>query len=795
MTRHLYKKKTSTPVVADSASTLPTDHPIAVYYRQSSEAQIGNVSTSIQTVDMIAYLKQRGWADDQIIMLDMDGGYSGTTKIDERPGMRQLFDLITEGKIKAVACQDEDRLFRDVTQIQVNIFIEACRAAGVLVLTPSMVYDFAHEQMGVFHARQFRFKSEMSAEYITSYIRGRLHRAKRRLMMEGRWAGGSVPIGYLVDDRKTLPDGSSNPNWRRYVPYEPHAEIVREYFRLFLEFAGNSHRTALHILENGPYYPDPNTVVVPQGMRFVPPRPMRNYGKGISPGDTGLNGVLTNVAYLGHWTVNDEIVHWNLHPAIVPEKVFMRAFNYLSSVSFDGTPNPHYRPFAPAHRPSKDVKRPVERPVFAGMVFSEYNGELRKAGTGYVQSMKQYGYFVLRPHPYDDMIWGKKADYFDEAVVELLKQKLLATFDPDVWQQQLQQFTQDFEKDIASKRKQLTTLETTMNNLLLSLDTLTNPEVIKRVEARYAEAEAEHRRLNQAIATTTQHLAQYENLNELKEVSDAALNRWETLNRDERRVIAHSFIDRILVTLVEKSVLKLEVHWRDQTSDEMLLAKKGTTFLCWLPDETKDLLDLVERGASQLEICKHFPTRRWNEIRNKLYALGLNANVVTSVRPINDVETYEMYLKRTNGGRKPYQAGVGDGWPKRDVAELLRLVDSGASQLDLVAAFPYRNWGRIRAKITELRGAETVVPGAPGPGIKAEVKRHENHQMYLERKAREAGQEEIKGNDEPCENALASTGSETGRSMRPTKPAPKRWKCCASRSRIKSSRSAVPKAA
>ena len=147
---------------------LPLHLPIAIYYRQSTEAQIGNISTTIQTVDMVQYLKNYGWDEDKIIMIDMDAGVSGTTKIDEREGMRTLFELITNNKIGAVACQDEDRLFRDVTQIQVNMFIEACKAHNVLVITPSMIYNFSHPHSGVFHARQFRFKSEMAAEYINS---------------------------------------------------------------------------------------------------------------------------------------------------------------------------------------------------------------------------------------------------------------------------------------------------------------------------------------------------------------------------------------------------------------------------------------------------------------------------------------------------------------------------------------------------------------------------------------------------------------------------------------------------
>ena len=141
---------------SDSVTGLPTDRPVAVYYRQSTSAQVGNISTAIQTIDMVTYLQGRGWAEDNIILVDMDAGISGAKKIDERPGMRLLFDLITQSKVSAVACQDEDRLFRDITQIQVNIFIEACRKEHVLVITPSITYDFADDLTGQFHARQFR---------------------------------------------------------------------------------------------------------------------------------------------------------------------------------------------------------------------------------------------------------------------------------------------------------------------------------------------------------------------------------------------------------------------------------------------------------------------------------------------------------------------------------------------------------------------------------------------------------------------------------------------------------------
>jgi hypothetical protein len=69
---------------------LPLGRPVAVYYRQFSEGQIGNISTTLQTVDMVEHLQWQGWQRDQILMIDMGAGISGTKKIVERPGMSYL---------------------------------------------------------------------------------------------------------------------------------------------------------------------------------------------------------------------------------------------------------------------------------------------------------------------------------------------------------------------------------------------------------------------------------------------------------------------------------------------------------------------------------------------------------------------------------------------------------------------------------------------------------------------------------------------------------------------------------
>jgi hypothetical protein len=775
MSKKRYKQPEPPKTDADSRIVLPLDEEVGLYYRQSTDAQVGNVSTAMQTIDMEAYLQGLGWGRDKILLIDMDAGVSGTTKIDEREGMSTLFDLITQGKIRAVACQDEDRLFRDVTQIQVNIFIEACKQAKVLVITPTMMYDFAHPFLGTQHARQFRFKADMAAEYITTYLHGRLHPAKKRRMMEGRWAGGTAPPGFMIDERKNLPDGSENPNWRHYEPYPQLAEIVNEYFNLFLAKAGNVHATMMHILEFGPFFPDPKTWVAPDGYRFSPPLTMKNYGKGFCPGDTGLVSILSNAAYIGHWTVNDVIVRWNNHPAIVPLDTFMRAFNYLSEVTLDGKTNPNFVPHQTSARPSLDRKRPVERPLCSGLIYSKVGDKWRKAGTAYQSKCQHYAYAVYNPHPYDNILWWKKADYVDEAVTNLMRTKLVATFDEKLWLQTLEASAQAHDGERTRKTKQLEALERTMANLVTSLETLTSPTMIKQAEKRYQDAEAEHARLSSFIAQADTQVAQLEAISKLKEMGGPALENWPNLSRERKLAIVHSFISRIVVTPLEQKAIHLEVHWRDNTVDEICLANVVNG---WLPDDETRLLEIVDSGASQVEICAAFPSRTWKSIGNKLKVARGARIALFDKKLIKDDETYEDFVKRVQEKglpTKPYSAF----WKAEEIVLLLSLVDRQATQVEIAAAFPLRKWANIRGKIRRLRRANIAIEGSGQTGKEAEIRPHETYDMYLMRKG---------GNKQPSETIALDMSFQDHHLTRLQNIIPARWKCCDSQLRTKLSR-------
>jgi hypothetical protein len=88
------------------------------------------------------------------------------------------------------------------------------------------------------------------------------------MTMQGLWIGGNINLGFMVDDRKYLPSGIPNPNWRKFEPFEPCAAVVRELFETFIRFGGNTRKTLAHVYEHGPHFPDFDD---PEFQRLVPP--------------------------------------------------------------------------------------------------------------------------------------------------------------------------------------------------------------------------------------------------------------------------------------------------------------------------------------------------------------------------------------------------------------------------------------------------------------------------------------------------------------------------------------------
>ena len=719
--------RTFRPAVEDAPSSilpteLPTDRPVAIYYRQSTFTQVGNVSTVMQMVDLPDDMKRRGWSEENIILIDSDAGMSGAKRIDERPGMSRLMSLIESSSIAAVACQDEDRLFRDVTQIQVNTFIEACRASRVWVITPFMTYIFHDEVHGDTHKTIFRLKSQQAADYL-KFLKTRLGGARKRLMKEGRWAGAKIPVGYMADMRQALPNGAKNPDFRRFLPFEPFAKVVREHFRIYLEAEGNLWVTMQRLRDEGISFPDPKLVCPPEGFRTNYQLKLRNNGYYIKR--TALKLLLTNPVYIGHWHYKDVVTVWNNHEPIVPKDTFAAAYNYLSQYDLTGKPNKSFNPLHRYRKPDLEARRDVAYPLCRGLVGSSVDGNWLKAKVIFRDKRGRYLYMLAGHNEMGTQAteWVRAAEWIDRAVSSPFLERVQATIEAGgligAWEKEHKRRTAGFAEQRKVKVDALRRLDAFRENLIANIGKLTDDEFVRSVQAQFTETTKERERLLEEIAEIDKQ--ENKDIPVLPPKKTIALMRrvldqWESDVWDfdgGRRRLLSLFIERIEASDYSRSGnMRLTIHWRDWQSappTEMQIGRMPSRSSFWSIIEIEKLLRLYDAGAGQLEVAATFPDRPWYSIRHELGKRRGRPEFFPVY--LRNHDTYRDFL--ANGSKSAKAPNMP--WRDPDVERLRALVDSGASQAEIMQEFPVRRWKHLRGFIKQLYGRLMPIPSSGIP--------------------------------------------------------------------------------
>lgn len=595
----------------------PVDRPVAVYYRQSSEGQIGNISTTLQTVNMVEHLESVGWMREQIEMIDMDAGFSGQLKIDERPGMSHLFNLIESGAIGAVASQEVDRFFRDVTQIQTNIFIDACKRNDVKVLTPNMFYDFAHPIQGRHHIQMFRDRAQASADYLVNHIIGRMVGSRHFLEERGLWAGRKIAPGYMVDKRKELPDGSPNPNWRKFVRFDAYADVVLAYFEAFRANGGNLKTTWEQLEEHGPFFPEFDPSMLPPGFHFSSHLDHRSrYTGRLVPSYSGLGALFTNVVYIGHWIHKEAIVRWHNHDPIIPHDLYMYAFNKLSKTDFVGEPNPNYAPYRPWTRHEKE-DREVEPPTYSGLVFSDDLPDDPHHRLASIWNTWAENYEYLLYSKYNSNHWDVKTHIVDPLVDQLLLERLAATtIDETAWQQALDSIQQGDQAENRRLETGIREAKRAQEHLIASLTTLSNPEMIRRAEAKYEALDREIEMLSSELEHLNAGEQHQVALLQARPALGKLIERWDDVPRQERRSLFEAFAHYINIHKVNRTVKSITVHWRDGSTSQVKTLRKSLGYF-WEPEALERLREMVENDVDQVEILRTFPGFTWRALQER----------------------------------------------------------------------------------------------------------------------------------------------------------------------------------
>jgi len=181
-----------------------------IYARVSTERQREQHTIASQLAILPGLVQQQGYT--LVHEPYVDDGVSGET-IAERPAMVHLLEDAEQGRFDAIFVIDLDRLTRARRSLDWEIIKDTCRRHGILVITPSHAYDFAHED----HEFISDIFSRISA-YEKKKILRRMLRGKQEKTRQGRYIGGRRPYGYQIVEGQFLIN-------------EEEAEVVREIFR------------------------------------------------------------------------------------------------------------------------------------------------------------------------------------------------------------------------------------------------------------------------------------------------------------------------------------------------------------------------------------------------------------------------------------------------------------------------------------------------------------------------------------------------------------------------------------
>ena len=150
---------------------------------------------------------------------------SGAETIKDRPEIQKLIDDAYKGKYRGVIIVEVTRLSRGSqgdAQIIMDCLKYANRNKGLLVVTPTKVYDVAHNSDDEEYMEFELFMSRR--EY--KMIQKRMDRGKKQCVVEGNYMASYRPYGYDILKTKTS---------RTLIPNEEEASVVKKIFRWTVE--------------------------------------------------------------------------------------------------------------------------------------------------------------------------------------------------------------------------------------------------------------------------------------------------------------------------------------------------------------------------------------------------------------------------------------------------------------------------------------------------------------------------------------------------------------------------------
>lgn len=632
MTRKAKQTRRYTPAELYNP-TIDLSRDACIYARQSDKHQVvTNIQSHIsQTVGMLNYARELGFRDDgstgkvhlfvENEVIDADGqrsikNASGTWPIDHRPALKKICDWIGEGRIGVVLTWSVDRLFRDEDGIDSNIFVKLCKENNCLVHIASkrMTYNFWNDQ----HVTLFRFEVQMAAWYISNYVKLTLLKRREMLAKEGKWVGGSTPIGYMICKDKT------SPFYRKLIPYEPHAQVVRWLFQRFVTLGYDFAALCKEVQSMGVVFPKlpPETGGAIMNFQLTPSL------DGYRISRHALYRLLTNEVYIGTFrfrSVEEDIVIQNNHPPIVSAEVFWSVYDHLRDERPDGTPTGRDRLIRYSQKKTPpEMRKPLLRP-------RSENGAVR---WGYMtfgtasEEPRGWFYHVVQTRPLGletESIFSIAADTLEGAVVIRLLERLREINIESIAEEK-QIMQSSIRRSISSLERELHVIEERISSILENMQYLQVPDVIRELEASMARCLARRDQVKDQLAQLRERLASNalgtveEELEELREL-------WPLKPFQERKALLNLLIKQLWVNYLTPHFYEVRIEWAYDSwgKEKAILYRKFGGSKDWTEEELT-LLEELYPCAPKMEVLKALPRRTWRTISVIAHTKGIRRN-------------------------------------------------------------------------------------------------------------------------------------------------------------------------
>ena len=224
--------------------------PTAVIYARYSSHTQTEQSIEGQLHDAYEYANKNGYT---IINEYIDRAKTATS--DDRPAFQRMIKDSAKGLFQFVIVWKQDRFTRN--RYDSAVYKRILKNNGVRVL--SVMENITDSPEGVI----LEGLLESMAEYYSANLSENIKRGKAESVRKGLYPGGPVPIGYMIQDKRLIPDPRTAPIvqeiFRRYADGERTVDIMRDLNARGLRCKRGAlfqRATLMHILDNRTYTGD-----------------------------------------------------------------------------------------------------------------------------------------------------------------------------------------------------------------------------------------------------------------------------------------------------------------------------------------------------------------------------------------------------------------------------------------------------------------------------------------------------------------------------------------------------------